>query len=76
MAIEGIKAQIDKKHEYEFQDLVAALLRGMGYYTPFVAPRGKDGSVDIIAYRNLLGTVTPRIKRLLHQPSMMGACEG
>src|SRR6185437_11599558 len=28
---------------YEFQNLIAALLRGMGYYTPFVAPRGKDG---------------------------------
>ena len=62
VAIEGIKAQIDKKNEYEFQDLVAALLRGMGYYTPFVAPRGKDGGVDIIAYRDPLGTVTPRIK--------------
>lgn len=61
-AIEGIKAQINKKNEYEFQDLVAALLRGMGYYTPFVAPKGKDGGVDIIAYRDPLGTVTPRIK--------------
>lgn len=62
VAIEGIKAHINKKNEYEFQDLVAALLRGMGYYTPFVAPRGKDGGVDIIAYRDPLGTVTPRIK--------------
>jgi restriction system protein len=61
-AIEGIKTQINKKNEYEFQDLVAALLRGMGYYTPFVAPKGKDGGVDIIAYRDPLGTVTPRIK--------------
>ena len=34
----------------------------MGYYTPFVAPKGKDGGVDIIAYRDPLGTVSPRIK--------------
>jgi restriction system protein len=61
-AIEGLKRQIGKKNPYEFQDLVAALLRGMGYYTPFVAPHGKDGGVDIIAYRDPLGTVSPRIK--------------
>ena len=61
-SIDGIKAGIDNKNEYEFQDIVAALLRGMGYYTPFIAPRGKDGGVDIIAYRDPLGTVTPRIK--------------
>lgn len=61
-AIAGIKAEIDRKNEYEFQDLVAALLRGMGYFTPFVAPRGKDGGVDIIAYRDPLGTMSPRIK--------------
>ena len=50
------------KLPYEFQELVAALLRGMGYYTPFVAPRGKDGGVDIFAYRDPLGSATPRLK--------------
>jgi len=34
----------------------------MGYFTPFVAPPGKDGGVDIQAYRDPLGTVSPRIK--------------
>lgn len=62
LAIEGLKKQINQKNPYEFQELVAALLRGMGYYTPFVAPKGKDGGVDVIAYRDPLGTVTPRIK--------------
>jgi restriction system protein len=38
MAIDGLKKQIGLKNPYEFQELVAALLRGMGYYTPFVAP--------------------------------------
>ncbi|SIT40072.1 Mrr restriction endonuclease [Paraburkholderia piptadeniae] len=62
LAAEGLKKQISLKNPYEFQDLVAALLRGMGYFTPFVAPAGKDGGVDIIAYRDPLGTVSPRIK--------------
>jgi restriction system protein len=62
LALEGLKSQVKSKNPYEFQDLAAALLRGMGYYTPFVAPRGKDGGVDIVAYRDPLGTVSPRIK--------------
>jgi len=62
LATEGLRKQIDLKNAYEFQDLVAALLRGMGYYTPFVAPHGKDGGIDVIAYRDPLGTTSPRIK--------------
>jgi restriction system protein len=70
MAMDGIKKHIDAKNPYEFQDLCAALLRGMGYYTPFVAPRGKDGGVDIMAYRDPLGTVSPRIKiQIKHRES-------
>jgi restriction system protein len=34
----------------------------MGYYTPFVAAKGKDGGVDVIAYRDPLGTQSPRIQ--------------
>ena len=62
MATESLNEYIKSKNAYEVQDLVAALLRGMGYYTPFVAPKGKDGGVDIIGYRDPLGTVSPRIK--------------
>ncbi len=62
LAIEGLKKEISQKNPYEFQELVAALLRGMGYYTPFVAPQGKDGGIDVIAYRDPLGTISPRIK--------------
>lgn len=53
---------IDNLTPYEFQDLVAALLRGMGYFTPFVAPQGADGGVDIIAYKDPLGAEGARIK--------------
>jgi len=61
-AKEGLKNYIDLKNPYEFQDLVAILLQSMGYYTPYVAPRGKDGGIDIIAYQDPLGTKAPRIK--------------
>jgi len=47
---------------YVFQDMVAALLRGMGYHTSFVAPKGKDGGIDIIAYRDPFGVQPPRMK--------------
>lgn len=47
---------------YEFQELAASLLRAMGYYVPWVAPRGKDGGVDIIAYTDPIGAKGPRIK--------------
>ncbi|VXC81108.1 Restriction endonuclease [Burkholderia sp. 8Y] len=47
---------------YEFQDLVADLLRAMGYHIGWVSPPGKDGGVDIIANTDPLGTRPPRIK--------------
>lgn len=47
---------------YEFQDLVAALLRGMGYSTPYIAPRGPDGGTDILAYPDALGAKTPHVR--------------
>jgi restriction system protein len=59
---ESIRKFIFTKGAYEFQDLCAALLRAMGYFTPFIAPKGKDGGVDVMAYRDPLGAQTPRIK--------------
>lgn len=68
-ANKGIRDYICKKNPYEFQDVVAALFRAMGYYTPFVAPKGKDGGVDIIAYKDPLGTMLPRVKvQVKHYP--------
>lgn len=68
-AIEGIKEYIKDKNPYEFQDLVAAILRAMGYYTPFVSPKGKDGGLDVIAFQDPLGANKPRIKvQVKHRP--------
>ncbi len=47
---------------YDFQDLVAALLRSMGYHIAWVAPPGRDGGIDILALMDPLGTRPPRIK--------------
>jgi restriction system protein len=47
---------------YEFQELVASLLRAMGYHVGWIAPPGKDGGIDILAMRDPLGTRPPRIK--------------
>lgn len=49
-------------HPYEFQKLVAALIKAMGYHISWIAPPGKDGGVDILAWNDPLGTKPPRIK--------------
>ena len=74
-ARESIKSYIAAKGPYEFQEIVAALLRAMGYHTPFIAPKGKDGGIDIIAYVDPLGAQTPRIKvQVKHKPdTVIGA---
>jgi restriction system protein len=57
-----IEDHIDSLGWYDFQKLVAELLVAMGYHVPFIAPPGRDGGVDVIAYKDPLGTVAPRIK--------------
>ena len=47
---------------YEFQELVGSLLRAMGYHVAWIAPPGKDGGTDILAWSDPLGTRPPRIK--------------
>ena len=47
---------------FEFQEMVADLLRGMGYHVSWVSPPGKDNGVDVIAFTDPLGTTGPRIK--------------
>jgi restriction system protein len=57
-----IESYLASMNPYEFQELVAALLRGMGYHVSWVAPPGKDGGIDILAWSDPLGTRPPRIK--------------
>ena len=62
LARKKISEFVNSADPYVFQDMVAALLRGMGYHTSFVAPKGKDGGIDIIAYRDPFGVQPPRMK--------------
>jgi restriction system protein len=47
---------------YDFQELVAELLKGMGYHVSWIAPPGKDGGIDILAWTDPIGARPPRIK--------------
>jgi restriction system protein len=47
---------------YDFQALVAALLKAMDYHVLWIAPPGPDRGVDMLAYTDPLGTSSPRIK--------------
>ena len=59
----GSNSKILAKYKsYEFQDLVADLLRAMDYHIAWIAPPGKDRGIDIIAYTDPLGASVPRIK--------------
>lgn len=57
-----ISQYLHEMNPYDFQDLVAALLRAMGYHVSWIAPPGKDGGIDIVAWSDPLGTRPPRIK--------------
>jgi restriction system protein len=53
---------LGRMNPYEFQNLVKALIEGMGYHVSWVAPPGKDGGIDIVAFHDHLGAEGPRIK--------------
>lgn len=62
LAWEQIQQYLKSMTPYEFQDLVADLLKAMGYYIYWVAPPGRDGGIDVIAYSDPLGAKGPHIK--------------
>ena len=45
-AWQEIERFLQQMQPYDFQDLVAALLKGMGYHVAWVAPPGKDGGTE------------------------------
>lgn len=59
-SIEFIKDKVNQLDPYEMQDLVAGLLRAMGYKT-IVSPQGPDRGKDIIASPDGLGLEDPVI---------------
>lgn len=61
-AWDEIAQYLHQMNPYDFQSLVADLLRAMGYYVDWEAPPGKDGGLDILAWPDPLGTKPPRIK--------------
>ena len=58
----GIEDYLSEINPFEFQDLVAGLLRGMGYHISWVSPPGPDRGVDIIAHTDPLGIEGARVK--------------
>jgi restriction system protein len=58
----AIADYLSRMPPYDFQELVAALLRAMGYHVAWTAPPGPDRGVDIVAYQDPLGATNPRIK--------------
>jgi restriction system protein len=57
-----IEAFLEQMSPYDFQELVAGLLRGMGYHVDWIAPPGPDRGIDIIAHVDPLGVTGPRVK--------------
>lgn len=74
-AIEFIKDQVMRLDWEEMQELVAGLLRAMGYKTR-VSPAGADRGKDIVASPDGLGFEAPRIViEVKHRGQAMGAPE-
>ncbi|WUR15321.1 restriction endonuclease [[Empedobacter] haloabium] len=71
-----ISAYLKAMNPYDFQDLVADLLRAMSYHVNWVSPPGKDGGVDILAWPDPLGTRPPRIKVQVKRQQQAVSVEG
>jgi len=57
-----VRTYLEQINPYDFQDLIAALLRAMDYHVAWVSPPGPDRGLDILAYTDPLGASGPRIK--------------
>jgi restriction system protein len=72
-ALEFIKDRVSKLDWSEMQDLVAGLLRAMGYKTR-ISPSGPDRGKDIVASPDGFGFEAPRIiVEVKHRQGAMGA---
>ena len=57
-----IKNFLSAMNPYDFQSLVAGLLKAMGYHVQWEAPPGPDRGIDIVASADPLGAASPRLK--------------
>jgi len=72
-AHEFIKDKIQSLDWEEMEELVAGILRGMGYKT-MMSPRGADRGKDIVASPDGLGLESPKIKvEVKHRNGSMGS---
>jgi len=71
-----IESFLESMSPYDFQELVAGLLRGMGYYVDWVSPPGPDRGIDIVAHIDPLGVKGPRIKAQVKRRSDRVAVDG
>lgn len=61
-AWQEIKAHIGEMNPFDFQQVVAGLIQGMGYHVSWISQPGPDGNNDAIAYPDSLGVTGPRIR--------------
>jgi restriction system protein len=54
-----VEQYLQAMNPYEFQELVAGLLRAMGYHIAWISPPGPDQGLDILAYTDPLGRDRP-----------------
>ena len=71
---ELISDRIARMDPFEFEELVAALLRAMGYHADRT-PGGPDRGVDVIAQSDALGLDAPRIKVQVKQRNKRASAE-
>lgn len=75
-AWEEIRKYVGALPPYEFQDMVAALLKALGYFVTWIAPPGKDGGIDVLAWSDPLGVKPPRVKVQVKRQQTKVSVEG
>lgn len=70
-----VQDKVDKLDPWQMQELVGGLLQAMDYNVQ-VSPKGPDGGLDVLAYKDAFGFEKPIIKvQVKHRKSSAGAPE-
>ncbi|MEN1966615.1 restriction endonuclease [Lentibacillus sp. N15] len=74
-ALVMVQDKVDKLDPWQMQELVGGLLQAMDYNAQ-VSPKGPDGGVDVLAYKDAFGFEKPIIKvQVKHRKSTSGSQE-